>query len=113
MATKYKIGDRVRLGKHTFHPLEGRNWNANMDQYVGKIATLRRIHTNSDDDTIRSWITDIGIYYAWREINFTPVYFDEKQICSECKKPCPHIEANQKDNTYICVSCIFLRDLKL
>jgi hypothetical protein len=34
------------------------------------------------------------------------------QKCIKCDKPCPHGIPNQKDNTYICVSCSTLLDLE-
>jgi formylmethanofuran dehydrogenase subunit E len=34
------------------------------------------------------------------------------QKCSKCSKPCPHSPPNQKDNTYVCVSCSTMLELE-
>jgi hypothetical protein len=111
MASKYKAGDTVVLGKHTYHQLEGSNWNSNMNKYVGQAAVLQRLYSNGDDQT-RSWIVDIDRGgYAWREINFTDYILIKDQVCSGCQKPCSHKAPNQPDKTYVCDACKIIYDL--
>ena len=78
-AARFKIGDRVILGKHDIISGVGRSWSDPMDIYVGKEATIM----SSYDSGVMAfsaavqgthlWKVDIdcGIHY-WREVNMKP-----------------------------------------
>jgi hypothetical protein len=108
----FKKGDSVILGPHDFDPTNTFRefWVDGMDKYIGKTAIL--ICLGGSDKTGLYWEVDIdrGVHY-WREANMKPAIFNANQVCDVCKKSSPHKEPNQKDNTYICPSCIFLTTL--
>jgi hypothetical protein len=98
---KFKIGDKVRiinvLGSSEKKKYIGNVWTvSNTDRGMQYPYTLKE---------------DVDERFLWSagELEFAIKYID--QICSECKKPCPHENPNQPDKSYICKSCIIMNDL--
>jgi hypothetical protein len=110
MTSKFKSGDKVILGKHKDLG-NGPNWSENMNQFLGKIATLKEINKSYNDPELTHWRVDVdGGRFIWREINMTLVLMNEKQVCDVCKKSCPHLPPNE-DDKFICVVCQTIRSL--
>jgi hypothetical protein len=66
---KYKVGDKVFLGAHTWLAGYRVNWNSAMDIYVGKAAKITRLSRRYDHRLY--WQVDIdGGQWEWCEENF-------------------------------------------
>lgn len=100
MTTRFKIGDKIRITNTTI---------LTKREFVGKIAYIIRQSRVID----HTWMIDVDRQcHSWNEYEFELFTVNEKQICNSCKISCPHANPNQKDGTFICVSCLFTKDLE-
>jgi len=99
---RFKVGDKVIVGRHDATAILGeyKSWNMNMEQYVGKVATLTR-----QKESYEAWYIDLdGGLYFYYEKNMKPPINNENQKCAECNVSAPHENPNT-DGKYICVWC--------
>jgi hypothetical protein len=120
MSSKFKVGDKVILGRHDPDPgtLFGfANWAIGMEKHVGSIATLNHLFP-LDLEHGYTWGVDIDLsVYAWHEKNMTLCITEGQLIaavaslrsngvsCSKCRDFNNFAESNQSDGTFICYSC--------
>ena len=130
MSSNFNVGDQVILGRHDAvapsiqHPHGPINWDPRMDQYVGKVATLKRLFT-LDPIWGYCWEIDLdGGVFAWHEKNMIAVQMIqlskltgsttmvkratpkvEGASCSKCREFNNYAEPNMPDGTFKCYSC--------
>jgi hypothetical protein len=61
---QFKVGDRVILGRHT----RKQNWTPEMDQYVGRIARIKKIYFDIEEFPVANVDIDCCNWY-WRLAN--------------------------------------------
>lgn len=89
----YKKGDRVRIVSEPPEGLKGLNWNDEMDKYLGKVMTIKRvlnILTDSykmvEDENDGDWFWDNNMIAGLA--SETPFDFDawkDKNVCMHCR----------------------------
>jgi hypothetical protein len=111
--SKYQIGDKVILGKHT--PIADGTvmWDEDMEQFVGKVAII--VGNFGVYFGNQCWQVDIDFgVFAWWEKDF--ISTDKEVItvpemkacgskCIKCGDYNPYAEVNQSDGTYKCYGC--------
>lgn len=106
---KFKVGDKVILGKHIDHNGDPYNWNPSMDQYVGKIATVTEVgNYGSSGSTGYDYIkVDLNPRWYWeaKHQKFAGSSRDPQNDgcrCSKCSEFVPYVEPS---DTFVCYSC--------
>jgi hypothetical protein len=97
---KFKIGDRIRIVSAP---------GARGRAHIGKNGSiLAKYHSGPV-----SWIisADNGDNW-WNENDLEFDILIEGQVCSFCKMSCPHKNPNQKNGTFICSACSFVKELE-
>jgi len=83
MASRFKVGNRVILGRHQHHIVGGTYWEEEMNEFVGKIATLTiqaGSHYYGGGGLL--WRVDIDDgAFLWREVNMQPAIENKNPIC--------------------------------
>lgn len=90
---KYKVGDRVRIVSEPPEGLKGLNWNDEMDKYLGKVMTIKRvlnILTDSykmvEDENDGDWFWDDNMIAGLAsEVPFDFGAWKGKDVCMHCK----------------------------
>lgn len=99
---KFKVGDKVILGKHIDSNGDPYNWDRSMDQYVGKIATVVEAGATGSYEYIK---VDLNPRWYW-EVPFQKLAprgsQDDGCRCSKCKEWVPYVEPS---DTFVCYSC--------
>jgi|ERR1700722_9092498 len=107
---RFKVGDRVILGDHVINGVQV-DWNPNMLQYVGKVATLVKRYKYPVPIGRVAWNVDLdNTYHYWYEDNMKPAIEYPDQKCIECNISAPHVEP--EDGKYVCDFCKVLVELK-
>lgn len=89
----YKKGDRVRIVSEPPEGLKGLNWNDEMDKYLGKVMTIKRvlnILTDSykmvEDENDGDWFWDDNMIAGLAsEVPFDFDAWKGKKVCMHCK----------------------------
>ena len=89
----YKKGDRVRIVSEPPEGLKGLNWNDEMDKYLGKVMTIKRvlnILTDSykmvEDENDGDWFWDDNMIAGLAsEIPFDFGAWKDKNVCMHCR----------------------------
>lgn len=89
----YKKGDRVRIVSEPPEGLKGLNWNDEMDKYLGKVMTIKRvlnILTDSykmvEDENDGDWFWDDNMIAGLAsEVPFDFGAWKDKNVCMRCR----------------------------
>jgi hypothetical protein len=97
---KFKIGDKIRVVSSS--TIETR-------KYIGSEGVvLERFNMHP-----ATWLVSIDDRrHWWAESNLEFAIMIEGQVCASCKIPCPHQKPNQKNGTFVCSSCVFIKELE-
>jgi hypothetical protein len=112
MKDKYEIGDKVILGEHESLTMKSgtdtsKNWCADMDQYIGKVATITKVYGN-DSFGLIAYNVDIDKgQYVWRGVNMTPITFNQptKSAGASCKKCKEYNSYAEAVPNFVCYGC--------
>jgi len=77
-ATRFKVGDRVILGRHEYLPEVGASWAPAMDHLVGTVAIIKERYDHNIYHHGVCWLVH-GNNYFWREANMRPA--DDNSVC--------------------------------
>ena len=110
VGNSYKTGDEVILGKHQAGPNWSKNWNSDMEQYVGKKATIIGLSMVEPVTGYHLYLVDIDVgAWHWRGVNMTPVQVSapaavkhDGAFCTRCKN---YVQYAEPSPTFRCWSC--------
>jgi len=109
------VGCKIVLGEHQNLGANngGKDWNDEMHQYVGKIATITEhiIYGWYKDERVKHcYRVDIdGGRWVWRATDCKPAIEHPNQKCSGCNTAMPHID---KADNITCDFCKVSNDLR-